>query len=99
MKRANVIQGTKKKSERGGGETMEIILIGGSNDGEMLMVADDINSLEMFLKSMDGTEREVKRERYHKQTFRTMRKEFNLFAVEGMDSTMVMQTLIDRYVK
>ena len=76
---------------------MEVILFGGSNDGKRLMVLDDTNSLEMFIEPKDDTVMEMKRERYHKEIMHTPRKDFNLFAVDGMDGTMVIQSLIDHY--
>ena len=70
------------------------------------MVLDSIDSLEVFAKThysppdtIPTEATNIKKERYYKQTFFTHRKEFNLFAAEGMDITMVMQALVDRYVK
>jgi len=86
---------------------MEIILIGGSNDGRMLLVDDGIDHLELFKKTryspspsrIAGAETtNMEKEHYHREVFHTCRKNFNLFAVDGMDTTMILRALIDRYI-
>ncbi len=86
----------------------KVIFVGGSYDGKWLNVMNGKNIIELPQRrhfppttaisiSVDIDTIGVEMELYRRINFVTKCKTFSFFVVEGMDSTMFMQALIDRY--